>query len=373
MAIIISPDMQLPIPIVGSEAGPAWANDINNCLGLIDAHDHSPGKGVLISPNGLNINADLTLNNNNAIALRTVRFTPNPTIGASDLDAVFVNGVDLYYVDGNGNQVRLTQSGAVAGTPGSIANLVPPASASYNSSTGTFIFQSAANTAANLDAESIILRNSAANSKGLTLSPPSGMAADYTLVLPALPSVTNFVTLDSSGNFGAAANVDNSTLQFSGNVLSVKDGGITKPKLAALGQQISASSGAFSSDGTGAVPVTNLSVTITTTGRPIFVGLIPDGNITNASSFGVANLSSPNSIIGYAQILNGSTIIAISSVAAGQAFSSLTVAGSFVPVGSVYTIDTPSAGTITYSVNIHADVSSSSVSMLYAKLIAYEL
>src|SRR6185312_4298725 len=126
MSTTISPNMDLPVPVVSVEPGPAWATDINNCMALIDSHDHSAGKGVQINPAGININSNLTFNNNNAIGMRTVRFQPNPTIGASDLDAVFVNGVDLYYVDGNGNQVRITQSGAVAGTPGSIANLVAP-------------------------------------------------------------------------------------------------------------------------------------------------------------------------------------------------------------------------------------------------------
>jgi hypothetical protein len=57
----------------------------------------------------------------------------------------------------------------------------------------------------------------------------------------------------------------------------IQNGAVTKPKLASLGQQISSSSGSFTTTSTSYVTVTNLTVTIVTTGRPICVGLMPAG------------------------------------------------------------------------------------------------
>lgn len=234
---IISPNMNLPVPIVGIDAGPDWANNLNACLNQIDAHNHTSGYGVQIPPGGLNINADLTFQSNNATALRSSRFTaqlvPLSTSSSSDIGCVYVSGYDLYYNDIVGNQVRITSGGGVAGSPGSITNLTAPASATYVSANQTFVWQSNTNVPANLDAASIILRNLTVNSKGLTLAPPSGMAADYSLILPALPLTTKILGCDSSGNINANVDADGTTLQFNANTLSVKSAGITTTQIAA--------------------------------------------------------------------------------------------------------------------------------------------
>lgn len=197
MAITVSPNMNLPIPGVGTENGPDYAFDINASLSLLDAHDHSQGNGVQITPAGLNINTALTLNNNRltSVAGITLQAQPSMTVAGT----IYENGNDLYFIDGLGNNVRITQSGGVAGSPGSISNLVSPASASYVSASRTFVFQSDASIAANIDAASYILRNISPNSTfGLTLTPPT-LTSDYTLQLPALPASNSFLTINTSG------------------------------------------------------------------------------------------------------------------------------------------------------------------------------
>lgn len=202
----LSANMNLPVPIVGTDPGPKYALDIDSCLALLDQHDHSAGRGVLITPPGININSDLTFNViNNAISLRSIRFAPqNAPIGnANDLGCAYdVNG-DLYYNDGNGNQIRITENGAVGGSPGSISNLVSPASAAYNSTTDTFIWQQGANTPANMDSGSVTIRNDTANANGVTLQAPNSLSADYGITLPLLPAAQAFVTLDQAGNMSA--------------------------------------------------------------------------------------------------------------------------------------------------------------------------
>lgn len=214
--------MNLPIPEIGVDPGPQYALDINTCLNIIDQHNHLPGLGVAIQSAALNINADVPFNSNNLTGARSIRFQAQSSpLAASgvDLNCLDVGGVDLYYNDGAGNQVRLTQNGGVAGSPGSIGGLTAPASVNYVSLNQTYVFQSAANTPGNIDAASYIFRNLAANSKGLTLSPPAAMGADYTLILPALPAQQSFMTLDQLGNITAPWTVDNSTIKIVSNQL----------------------------------------------------------------------------------------------------------------------------------------------------------
>lgn len=231
----ISVNMNMPIPGVGITSGPQWASDVNSCLSIIDAHTHIPGYGVPIPTSGININADFPFNNFNVTTARSYRFTPQLVVlsDPTDIGCLYEVGVDLYYNDGSGNNVRITQGGGVAGTPGSIGGLVSPASATYVSADSTFVWQSAANTPAYMDSASVILRNLTANSKGLTIDPPAAMASDFTITLPSLPLSSKFLSMDATGNIGASWAVDNSTLEVLTNVVQVKDGGITLAKLAA--------------------------------------------------------------------------------------------------------------------------------------------
>lgn len=197
----------LPIPAVGIDPGPQWATDVNSCLTIIDGHNHSPGYGVQIGTDGLNINSDLTINSNNLTNIRSSQYTSQAAVLTlpADLSCVYVVGADLYYNNGSGTPIRLTQNGSIAGTTGSISGLTGTASVSYVSGSSTFVFQSATNTPGNIDGASFILRNLVANSNGLTLSPPNAMASNYTITLPALPSSTSVLTMDTSGNITASS------------------------------------------------------------------------------------------------------------------------------------------------------------------------
>ena len=210
---ITSPNMNLPVPITGVDSGPDYANNIGACFLTVDGHNHTAGSGVQISPAGLNINSDLTFQGNNATNLRTTRFTPQlsaiPNSG-SDVGELYVVGNELYYNDvTGGHQIAITSNGSVTGASGTITGLPSgTAGAAYNSVSGTFVFTSASNTAANLDCESVLLRNSTASSKALTLNPPASMSANYSLTLPlAASSATSFLQIDTSGNITPSAAV----------------------------------------------------------------------------------------------------------------------------------------------------------------------
>jgi hypothetical protein len=132
-----------------------------------------------------------------------LRFTPqgSPLALGTDIGCLYESGVDLYYNDGAGNQVRITQSGGVAGSPGSIANLTSPASASYVAGSSTFVWQSDSNTPASMDAGSLIIRKVSASSPGITVAAPSSLASNFALTLFAsLPAATSLIAVNNSGN-----------------------------------------------------------------------------------------------------------------------------------------------------------------------------
>lgn len=121
-----STNMGLIVPVASTgvtgtgDPGPGYATNISNdLLSTIDAHDHSSGKGVQITPAGLNINADLSHNQNNVTAVRGVRFTSQAS-GlnlAGDIAELYVKTGDLWYVNSAGVQVQVTASSGLGTGP----------------------------------------------------------------------------------------------------------------------------------------------------------------------------------------------------------------------------------------------------------------
>jgi len=221
---ILSPQMSLLVPIVGVAPGPEWAQDINNSLTIIDSHDHSNGSGVQITPSGLNISSDLTMQGNNLVSTGSVSFLDQAAT-ISGTTAIYSVLGDLYYNDLAGNRIRLTINGSVAGANGTISGLVSPASASFQALSETFIWQGNAFKPATMDMGSIIVRKLSNNSDGILLQAPTSLANTasiaYNLTLPTLPSVQSFMTLDAAGQMAAPWTVDNDTIKIVSNQLKV--------------------------------------------------------------------------------------------------------------------------------------------------------
>lgn len=138
-----------------------------------------------------------------------------------------------------------------------------------------------------------------------------------------------------------------------------------------LGQQISSSSGSFSTGSTSFVDVTNLSVTITTTGRPVMLMLISDGTVDPYyCHLEASDGSSATAIVGF-QFLRGVTVVCQQwlGISVGGTTSTITE----VPVSSMSFIDVVVAGTYTYKMQASAKVSGRSAMVYYAKLVAFEL
>lgn len=197
--------MGLTIPGIGTETSPTWASDLNADLSAIDSHNHSSGQGVPITPNGLNINADLAFQSNNATQLRSTRFTPQGSAlsGASDVGCLFVVGNELYYNDvTGGHHVQITSNGNVNATSSGISS--GTASAAFAG--GVLAVKSSSTSGADVLMLSAVLTNSGNLTNQLTLQAPA-LSSSIIETLPAIPAAQSFMAIDSSGTMSAYAPV----------------------------------------------------------------------------------------------------------------------------------------------------------------------
>lgn len=141
---------------------------------------------------------------------------------------------------------------------------------------------------------------------------------------------------------------------------------IAPAKLAAPNYAISTSSGSFDTSSGTAVDVTNLSVSLTTTGKPVEIYLTTAEGVTGAVS--VAN-SGTNSI-GVLHLYRGVTLLADFQIGT-QGATSAALASSFSP-GMIRYLDVPAAGTYTYKIQANGS-SSSTIFVSNTRLVAREL
>jgi hypothetical protein len=213
----------------------------------------------------------------------------------------------------------------------------------------------------NIQAGSILTANIAANAitSSLLAANAVGTSAIADSAITTAKIAANAVTAAKLDT----AIVDNSTIAISSNQLIVKDAGITQAKLAprATGTSVAAggvatslSCGSFANTSSSYIDVTNLSVTITTTGRPVMVSLIADGGTSGfnymASGAGVLTV----------KYLNSTTATTLAE------YSVFDITPGTAPV-----IDYVVAGTYTYKIQTKANDNAGHV--YYMKLVAFEL
>jgi len=203
-----TPNMTLVLPIPTVSVGPAYATTLNTAFTLIDAHNHTPGNGVQVPTSGLNINADLPLNSNNLISVRSSRYQSqsSPLSLASDTNCVYVSGGNLYYNNNTGTQIQLTTASGIniSGTTGIGGNYAASgASVYYTNLALGYFFSEPGSLYANMFSGALQLFQSGvaiAGANGVTLQVPNALAASYILTLPpALPSVSSVMVLSSTG------------------------------------------------------------------------------------------------------------------------------------------------------------------------------
>jgi hypothetical protein len=219
--------MNLVLPTVGSTLGPDWAEQLNSALELVDLHDHTAGSGVQIPTAGISIDSDLSFNGFNAASVNSVVLSTD-TAGANK--SLYEVSGELYYKDGNGNAVAITNLGSVNAATGSFTGLSAPAAATFTAN--KFVWTYDTGEYAPLESGDVILHpydGLSAYSNYISLKAPTTLATNYSLTLPAtLPANTNFMQVSSGG-----------TITYSNT--------ITQPVLAAAGSS-TAPTYSFSSD-----------------------------------------------------------------------------------------------------------------------------
>lgn len=257
---ITTPNMSLVLPVPGSEPGPTWAQDLNTAFTLLDSHTHAPGSGVQVPTAGLNINASLQMNDWDLLLPRSIMFTnQSATLGTSnDKNNIYAVNGNLYFNNASGTPVQITSGGAVnTGGSGSISGMgSTTAGVTYSNITKTFSFTQSSGVTADLAAGSVNLYEDVAASNPVTLKSPTSLSSAYSLTMPtALPASLGYLTISSTGQLAAA----------------------THTPIQSSNVNISSSAGSETD-------MTGLTVTITTTGRPVML-MIGTGSAASGSYF----------------------------------------------------------------------------------------
>jgi hypothetical protein len=211
--------LSLPTPGPGGTAGPAYATLNNDAFELVDSHDHSAGKGALVTPAGLNINSDLSIGSNHLNSVKSLRMTNESATlaGASDVRSVYAVGGDLYYNNGAGTAVQITSgAGLNASSIGGIGGdyATSTAAVTYSDTTKTFSFTQDSGEAANMAfGDFDLIEPATPGAKAVTFKSPSALAAPYNLTMfAALPGSSQVVRLTAGGVLQSTNTLDNLTL-----------------------------------------------------------------------------------------------------------------------------------------------------------------
>lgn len=320
--------MNLSLPSPSVTIGPAWATQLNTALGLVDSHTHVNGQGQQVPSDGININADLSFNTHGLTSVTRVALTVL-TADPSEVRAVYVKGVDLYFEDGNGTPIRMTASGSIAGTNGSIAGLVSPASITYSSVTKTLTMLQDSNKYMIVSCGRVVIHDNTtqlANLAGISiLSPLTTTSGAYSITLPsAVPGSTLPVQMSSSG------------------VLST--GVITRSQQAAVGLATTAVT-SYTNSTTSLTAIGSI-LNFVSTGRPIVIMATPTPGLNVGTILMSRNAANAAAIIGIN--VSGGAVASLNGLQlASTSTGSSSVIASF-PMSIFYTIYSPPAGTYTF-------------------------
>ena len=214
-----TPNMNLIVPDVGATSGPSYATQLNTALDVVDAHDHTPGKGARIPPSGLNINADLPFNSNDAVSLRSTRYVAQTGVLAAADDRNCISSVNgnLYWNNANGVAVQITAGnglnfaslGTIGGDYGAAG---VTASAVYTDSLKTFSWLQAASQYAKMGMADLSLYSTTASTLAVTLKANAATAA-YDFVMPVAAPAANTIMRMALGGQGSFVSLNGTANQ----------------------------------------------------------------------------------------------------------------------------------------------------------------
>lgn len=183
-----------------------------------------------------------------------------------------------------------------------------------------------------------------------------------------------FVGLASAG-ISIEQSVGNMIVKVGGTtVATIDSGGLQRSSVKTFSPLLSSSSGNFQTSSSTLVDVTNLSVgPLVTVGKPVFIGLIPDGSNTLYATLNSNNSAgNPSSGLhlfrddgsGYNEIMR-SGIAGIAATSSGQTEI-------VVPPGAFFFIDPVSSGSHSYKLQ-GKNFNSSTLTVANCKMVAWEM
>jgi hypothetical protein len=133
-----------------------------------------------------------------------------------------------------------------------------------------------------------------------------------------------------------------------------------------VGQQLSSSCGLFATSSTFYIDITNLTVTITTSGRPVMVMLQPDGSATSMFT-AVTSTTGTLPVSANIKLVRGASDVAFWEAGLQASATDSTI------LPAILFVDAPAAGTYTYKLRGLLNDASGLLKVGYASLVAYEL
>jgi len=134
--VAITTNMNLDLPTVSTTLGPEWASDLNAAFEAVDEHDHSTGKGLKITPAGMDISSDLDMKDNDLQNALTLNISSGASVDTAKTSTLQRIGQNLYWVNSSGTSVQITSGSSIV-SPGSGAFSVGiPGSYPYSVTSG---------------------------------------------------------------------------------------------------------------------------------------------------------------------------------------------------------------------------------------------
>lgn len=208
-------NMSLVMPTEGGDAD-IWDTILNALFVVVDAHDHTTGKGVQVPSAGVNINADLSWAGFFALDVGSLDFVPVAAASVASLQhALFVSVTDdeLYFRTVSGVNIKITAGstlnvsivGGIGGDYSAIGALFD-----YDDATDTYRARQEEDGGvrqyAKLGIADLIIReydpagDATVPVETVTIKSPDALAASYALtLLTALPASTKPIYVTSAG------------------------------------------------------------------------------------------------------------------------------------------------------------------------------
>lgn len=224
-----TPNMSLVLPTPGGDSG-TWDDLLNAALTLVDAHDHTTGKGPQVPASGLNIDGDLTMHTHSLTSIASLDFAE--TTIASGARRLFFSSADheLYVRTNGGTNIKVTSGSTlnlslVGGIVGDYASV--GAEVAYDDANDRYTFKQQLGGGgvkqwARLAAGDVDLYEVLATASGTTISnrvrlkSPSGLASSYAVTwpaaVPATPATVLPVQMDGNGTLTVSSTLQNLTV-----------------------------------------------------------------------------------------------------------------------------------------------------------------